>query len=122
MHFELSGIYTFVLVDADNILFLKYEDMKKDHLGAVTKIAKFIGREFPAEKLQKITEMSTFDYMKNSPVAQDRTWKAIFKEGHNVFRKGVVGDWKSHFSQEQISRLDALYESKMAGTGLEFTN
>ena len=96
--------------------------MKKDHLGAVTKISKFIGHEFPAEKLQKITEMSTFDYMKNSPMANSPMIKMMLKEGFDFYRKGVVGDWKNHFSQEQASRLDALYESKMAGTGLDFTN
>ena len=115
-------VFNYTFVDADNILFLTYEDMKKDHLGAVTKIAKFIGREFPAEKLQKIIEMSTFDYMKNSPMANSPMMKMMLKEGSDFYRKGVVGDWKSHFSQEQASRLDALYESKMAHTGLDFTN
>ena len=35
-------------------------------------------------------------------------------------RKGVVGDWKNHFTEEQSAMFDALYSEKMKGSGLDF--
>ena len=40
--------------DAENILFLKYEDMKKDHCGAVKKIAEFMGYSLKEEVIDTI--------------------------------------------------------------------
>ena len=34
-------------------------------------------------------------------------------------RKGVVGDWKNHFTEEQAKRYDQLVAEKLKGTGLE---
>ena len=36
--------------NAENILFIKYEDMKKDHRGAVKKVAEFIGYDLMSVK------------------------------------------------------------------------
>ena len=42
--------------DAENILFLKYEDMKKDHCGVVKKIAEFMGYSLKEEVIGTIVE------------------------------------------------------------------
>ena len=34
-------------------------------------------------------------------------------------RKGIVGDWKNYFTPEQAARLDAVYDEKMKGTGID---
>jgi len=33
-------------------------------------------------------------------------------------RKGVVGDWKNHFTAEQDARFKVVWEQKMGGTAL----
>ena len=40
--------------DDPNVLFLKYEDMKKDHPGAVRAIAEFIGCDLKPDVVDKI--------------------------------------------------------------------
>jgi len=36
------------------------------------------------------------------------------------FRKGVVGDWRGHFTPDQNVKFDAVYAEKMKGSGLDF--
>ncbi len=50
------------------------------------------------------------------------SWVKAFcdKDGVPTFlRKGIIGDWKNHFSPEQSARMDALYDDKIKGTGFE---
>ena len=110
--------------DAENILFLKYEDMKKDHRGAVKKLAEFMGYNLKEEVIDRIVGKSTFQSMKDNPTTDPNKVEApvpIFKPGEQPFlRKGVVGDWKNHFTPEQNAEFDAIYAKSMEGSGLEF--
>lgn len=103
--------------DEENILFLKYEEMKKDLSGAIKKIARFLGKELSQETVQCIANQTSFPAMKNLGNA-NYDWMPKYKG--RFLRKGEVGDWRNYFSEEQIDRLDALYEEKMAGSGLVF--
>ena len=110
--------------DAENILFLKYEDMKKDHRGAVKKISEFIGYDLEEEVIDTIVEKSTLQSMKDNPATNPNKVKMpvpIFKPGEQQFlRKGIVGDWKNHFTPEQNAEYDAIYAEKMKGSRLDF--
>ena len=55
--------------DDDNVLFLKYEDMKKDLPSAVDKIAKFIGQDISKELVDEIAHKTTFANMKEDSTA-----------------------------------------------------
>ena len=94
-----------------NILFLQYEDMKADLPGAVVKIARFIGRNDvanDAERVAAIVAKSTFDAMKANPKANFSWLKAARNADEPEFlRKGVVGDWASYFTPQQIEQFDA---------------
>ena len=108
--------------DAENILFLKYEDMKKDHRGAVKKMAEFMGYNLEEEVIDAIVEKTTFQSMKANP-ATNFEWPDVYTRtpGEQPFmRKGIVGDWKNHFTPEQNAEFDAIYAEKMKGSGLDF--
>jgi len=103
--------------DDPNILFLKYEEMKKDLPGTIDKIAKFVGKELSKEMVERIADQVTFTAMKKEGNV-NYTW---YKQFNGEFiRKGQVGDWRNYFTDEQSDRLDALYTEKMAGSGLVF--
>ena len=105
--------------DAENVLFLKYEDMKKDHRGAVKKIAEFMGYDLKEEIIDTIVEKSTFQNMKANLVSAEIE-KLRKPDAPHFFRKGVVGDWRNHFTPEQNAEFDAVYAEKMKGSGLDF--
>ena len=110
--------------DAENILFLKYENLRKDHHGAVKKIAKFIGFNLKEEVIDTVVKKSTFQSMKDNPTTNPNIVEPIrllFKPGEQQFlRKGIVGDWRNHFTPEQNAEFDAIYAEKMKGSGLDF--
>ena len=106
--------------DDDNVLVLKYEDMKKDLPSAVATIAKFIGQDISKELVEEIAHKTTFENMKKDSTANYEWMKKFAKPGGTDFmRKGVVGDWKNYFTPEQTARLDAVYNEKMKGTGID---
>nr|XP_050037664.1 sulfotransferase ssu-1-like [Dermacentor andersoni] len=62
--------------------------------------------ELPPEKSLKLAEV-----FKKAPVTHKET-----HEGCGYVRKGIVGDWKSHFTQEQIKLMKAWIEKKTKGS------
>ena len=108
--------------DEENILFLKYEDMKKDLSQSVRTISHFIGIEdATSELIDKVVEQSSFSSMSQDPTTNYSwyTGKLFTAEGA-FMRKGVVGDWKFFFSCEQNASFDKIYQEKMEGSGLDF--
>ena len=48
------------------------------------------------------------------PIFKDEEGKATF------IRKGIIGDWKNHFTAEQSARMEAVCAERFKDTGLEF--
>ncbi|XP_038698256.1 flavonol 3-sulfotransferase-like [Tripterygium wilfordii] len=108
------------------ILFLKYEEMKRDTEGQVKILAEFMGFPFSAEEVkdgvvEKIIKMCSFECLsslevnKNGKNGEDTP----FPVKNNVyFRKGDVGDWKNHLTSEMAKRLDSISDYKFSGSGL----
>ena len=109
--------------DAPNILFIKYEDMKTDPLTAIRSVAQFIGIELTDELLQKVLKYSSFASMKQDSSA-NHNWQVgpgnIFSQPNMFIRKGEIGGWREHFSEEQSKRFDEIYKENMSGVDLEF--
>eukprot|EP00057_Strongylocentrotus_purpuratus_P019847 XP_011674321.1 PREDICTED: sulfotransferase 1C2A-like [Strongylocentrotus purpuratus] len=105
-----------------NVLFLTYEDMKQDSRKAVVRIAEFMGKSLSDDIIDRIVEASSFKFMKkNKSTNPDAAYENEMdnKNEKSFMRKGVVGDWKNFFSEDQNRRFDQLYQEKMAGSGLE---
>ncbi|XP_066273358.1 sulfotransferase 1B1-like isoform X2 [Branchiostoma lanceolatum] len=99
--------------DDPHFLFVKYEDMKKDFRSSVKTIAAFLEKELTDEDLARVLTNRSLESMRKK-LAESDDWRKI------IVRKGIVGDWKNHFSAEESARFDQKYREKMAGSGLEF--
>ncbi|XP_078655676.1 sulfotransferase 6B1-like [Branchiostoma floridae x Branchiostoma belcheri] len=98
--------------DDPHFLFLKYEDMKKDLPNAVRTVATFLKVKLDDPSIETIAHACTFSNMKaalDKSRYGDRTVNA---------RKGLVGDWKTLFTDEQSKLLDLKCKTKLEGTGL----
>ena len=102
--------------DDENVLFMKYEDMKKDLPAAVSQVASFMGADISSDVIAKIATLTDFKSMKKESTAH----RSVFTKSGNFFRKGIVGDWKNHLSPEQSAEIDAICAQRLEGTGLEF--
>ncbi|XP_077018841.1 amine sulfotransferase-like isoform X2 [Tamandua tetradactyla] len=60
-----------------NILFMKYEDMKKDLRSSVLKLCTFLEKELSEEDLDTVVRQATFQNMKINPLAN---YNAILKD------------------------------------------
>nr|XP_018909916.1 PREDICTED: estrogen sulfotransferase [Bemisia tabaci]XP_018909917.1 PREDICTED: estrogen sulfotransferase [Bemisia tabaci] len=106
-----------------NVLFLKYEDMKRDGRKAIRQVAEFLDKKLSDEEITALEDYLSFDKMKENPSVN---LEPIVNLMGNVntqekfIRKGVVGDYKAHMNEEMIARFDKWIEENTKGTGLTF--
>jgi hypothetical protein len=103
----------------DQILFLKYEDMKHDHAENVAKLASFLDLQADPQLIDTVVALSSFKSMTSNETT-NFDWIPQRADVPKHFRKGDIGDWRNHFSAEQSQQMDALFMEKMKGTGLQF--
>lgn len=106
--------------DDENLLFVTYEDMQADPEGAILAVGDFLGgayRETVHDRklLRVIREASSFDSMRS----EQRRWSSERPPGMPEFvRRGVVGDWRNHFSADQARRLTEKFARRTAQQGV----
>ena len=104
------------------MLFIKFEDLKRDPVTVITHIATFMGyTNLSPEVIKDIAEKTTFDKMRDSNTV-NYSWSNARRDPQAppFMRKGIVGDWKAQFSVEDSHRLDKIYQDRLSGTDLEF--
>ncbi|XP_040346336.1 sulfotransferase 1 family member D1-like [Herpailurus yagouaroundi] len=104
------------------ILYLFYEDMKEDPKREIQKLLKFLDKDLPEETVDKILYYSSFDVMKQNPFTNYTTVAGV-RMDHSIspfMRKGILGDWKNHFTVAQYERFEKEYDKKMKGSTLSF--
>ncbi|XP_058023525.1 sulfotransferase 6B1-like [Ahaetulla prasina] len=98
-------------LDDSNIFFITYEEIKENPASALKKIAKFFDLSVTEKKIESIVKETCFESMKDNA--------GIYgKVGQVLFRKGIVGDWRSVFSESQNEKMDRKFEETIAKTKL----
>ena len=103
-------------------MLVSYESLKRNHKATIESIANFLSYSLAPETLDKIVEQTTFDAAKKNPAANMFWVDKITINGSSAkfMRKGIIGDWESHFTEDQSARMDCTVKEKLLGTGLDF--
>ena len=108
--------------DDDNVLFITFEDLKRDPVAIITQIATFMGySHLSQEVIKDIAEKTTFNKMQSNNTV-NYSWSSSRRDSQAppFMCKGAIGDWKAHFSADDIHRLDKVCQDRLSGTGLTF--
>ncbi|KAK1296132.1 Cytosolic sulfotransferase 14 [Acorus calamus] len=110
----------------ERVMFMKYEEMKGDTGGSLKRLAEFIGCPFSEDeeregKVEEIVGMCSFERLSGLEVNKSGRFGLVDKEVENqtFFRRGKIGDWKSHLTAEMAAQLDQITKEKLRGSGLE---
>ncbi|CAK6954323.1 sulfotransferase family 2%2C cytosolic sulfotransferase 3 [Scomber scombrus] len=101
----------------DRIMYITYEEMVQDLPAALRRISDFLDRNLSEEAIQKIAEYCSFKTMKSNNMSNFSLVPKIYMDSDKspFLRKGVAGDWKNHFSSEQLARCTSVIRKELEG-------
>ncbi|KAK7275695.1 hypothetical protein RIF29_16817 [Crotalaria pallida] len=108
----------------EKIMFLKFEDLKREPIIVLKKLAEFVGCPFSKEEESKgiidgILNLCSFDNLSNLEV--NKTGKLKFGVENKIFfRRGEVGDSKNLLTVEMNEQINTIAEKKLGEHGLRF--
>ncbi|KAL3524119.1 hypothetical protein ACH5RR_016953 [Cinchona calisaya] len=103
----------------NKILFLRYEELKRDPKGEVKKLASFLGKPFVnEEEVEKVLWRCSLERLRNLDV--NKNGSILYGvPNSSYFRRGVVGDWKNYLSPELQEQINRTARSKFEGSSLD---
>ena len=109
------------LENPNKVLFVTYEELKKQTEVEVKRIAEFIGCGFTAEEeVSEIVKLCSFESLSRLEVnRQGKLPNGI--ETNAFFRKGEIGGWRDTLSESLADAIDRTTEEKFGGSGLKFS-
>ncbi|XP_072954991.1 cytosolic sulfotransferase 12-like [Typha angustifolia] len=115
-------------VNKQKVMFMRFEELKKDPKGEMRRLAEFMGCGFSQEEeeeekvVEELVEMCSLRGLRKLEVNKSGTMGmgTIGIKKRSFFRRGEVGDWADHLSKEMVERLDKVVEEKLQGSGLSF--
>uniref|UniRef100_A0ABM5FXH9 Sulfotransferase n=1 Tax=Pogona vitticeps TaxID=103695 RepID=A0ABM5FXH9_9SAUR len=99
-------------IDYENVMFTTYEELKENTTLGLKKIAEFFEFSVTEQDIQTTIEKTSLKAMKDKGNEINRV------AAKSLFRKGIVGDWTSLFTEEQSKEMDRRFEEHAAGTKL----
>jgi len=111
--------------DDPNMLFMFYEDMKEDLSGSIRKLASFLNQEMTDSQVESLHQKTCFDGMKKSASTIEhekglQEMGLFKKEERSFIRKGIVGDWRNHFTDEMKEKMITWNQKGREGSDIVF--
>ncbi|KAF5274102.1 hypothetical protein FQR65_LT04500 [Abscondita terminalis] len=110
---------------SSNVLLICYEDMKKNLLSVIRKIADFLDKTLPEEKIPQLLEHLSFESMKNNRAVnqedkiQSRLKHKLATGTGSFIRSGNVKKYKQEMSHVLIKKFDSWTERNVEGSSIK---
>ncbi len=90
-------------VTSINSLVVRYEDMKLNPISTFTKVAHFL--ELPSDLATVKQALSDCEIDKLQAQEKEKTFREKHHKAASFFRKGIVGDWQTALSNQQVQEI-----------------
>ncbi|XP_055693939.1 luciferin sulfotransferase-like [Lutzomyia longipalpis] len=106
----------------ENILFLTFEDMKRNHPVVIEKTAKFLGKSLTEEQTIELADHLTFDKMSKNESVDLLLEIKDMRESMNIrkldedfafVRKGKVGSFRDDMTPEMIQQFNEWLQKRL---------
>jgi hypothetical protein len=106
--------------EQERVLWLQYEDVKRDPAAAVSRLSSFLHLSRDAAALAEVVRLSSFESMKQQATQRG---DAETSERAAHLRGGESGSWRSHFREapELVQQFKDAFDDKLRGTGLPYS-
>ncbi|XP_072170394.1 sulfotransferase 1C4-like [Diadema setosum] len=107
-----------------NLLIVQYEELLRDPMTGVRKIAEHIGRPLSDEVLERVVMNSSLSEMKETYHKLVESGRENLTRGpglNSFLNKGKIGQWKTRFTVAQNEIFDEWYQKEMAGTNFSIS-
>ncbi|KAG7558659.1 Sulfotransferase domain [Arabidopsis thaliana x Arabidopsis arenosa] len=106
----------------NKVLFVTYEELKKQTEVEMKRIAEFLGCGFlEEEEVREIVKLCSFESLSNLEVNKEGKLPNGI-ETKTFFRKGEIGGWRDTLSESLAEEIDRTIEEKFQGSGLKFSS
>ncbi|MED6126026.1 hypothetical protein PIB30_074407 [Stylosanthes scabra] len=121
---HVLGYWKKSLERPEKIMFMRYEEMKKNPSIVLKELARFIGCPFSKEEedegvVDDILKLCSFKNLSNLEVNKKEKLPSG-EENMAYFRCGEIGDSKHYLTAEMIEQLDTITEEKLGQYGFRF--
>ncbi|XP_071446819.1 uncharacterized protein [Hetaerina americana] len=108
--------------DHPNMLFMFYEDMKKDLSAILRRVAAFLNKSINEEQIEKMIDHLKIDNFRIYPSMNvKKTLQGMLDDTKpGFFRQGKSGTWRNEFSPEVNAKADEWIKSHEEKTDLKF--
>ncbi|XP_052241326.1 sulfotransferase 1A3-like isoform X2 [Dreissena polymorpha] len=106
--------------EPDRICMVHYEDLKQNGIEQIKKIAQFLSVDADDQFCQAIYDCCSFENMAVKKLPPKDLQDKIWKPGCSFYRKGIIGDWKTHFTVAESEMFDEILAQRMTGSKLKF--
>ena len=100
---------------SSQLLVLRYEDMLYEPIETFGKVARFLGLDPPAERLERAIENSSFEKLK--ALEAEKGFREKSKHSESFFRKGQSDQWREELTEEQVGRIVSDHRPQMKRFG-----
>jgi len=97
-------------VHRDNMLVIRYEDMKSQPMETFSKLVNYVGLDYTSDQILRAIDEVSFSKIQQQE--KEKAFKEAPKNTKQFFRSGKVGGWRDEITEDQIKLIiDTNYQS-----------